>query len=72
MDTESPNSNADSAVKSLEDGLTYFVKPFESVRLFFEGSVFVFRPFFLGSQGVLREERNSFNARISPQRRNLT
>lgn len=35
-DTESRQSNADSAVKSLEDGLTYFVKPLELVRTFSE------------------------------------
>ena len=33
MDTESCQSNADSAVINLEDGLTYFVKPFELVRI---------------------------------------
>ena len=32
VDTEGCQSNADSAVKSPDDGLTYFVKPFELVR----------------------------------------
>lgn len=56
MDTESLYSNADSAVKSLEDGLTYFVKPFELVCICSEKSILVFRPLF-GSQTVLRGEK---------------
>lgn len=61
MGTESPYSNADSAVKSLEDGLTYFVKPFESVCVSFK-EVVVCRPLF-GVQIVLQGR----NARISPR-----
>ena len=53
MYTKSPNSNADSAVKSFEDGLTYFVKPFESVCVSFQKFILVCRPLF-GVQVVLR------------------
>ena len=53
MDTESPYSNADSAVRSPEDGLTYFVKPFESVCVFFKKIIVVCRPLF-GLQIMLR------------------
>ena len=34
MNTERCQSNADSAVKSPKDGLTYFAKPYELVRTF--------------------------------------
>lgn len=72
MDTESPYSNADSAVKSIEDGLTYFVKPFELVCSNFREECFCIQTFRLGRKAFSEEERSSLNARISLQRRPLT
>lgn len=40
VDTKRCHSNADSAVKSPKDGLTYFAKPFELVRTFRSQLVF--------------------------------
>lgn len=73
MDTESPYSNADSAVKSLEDGLTYFVKPFDSVCVFFKKIIVVCRPWCKWCFEQKMERLNArISARTSPGIRNLT